>query len=356
MNDNFVYNDDYPTSNDALNPEPFPVPTYESCVRITTRIIDPNGEIRIVNNVLVTTGRRVTPVAASSSSMEDNSNDDDDYSSSSDSSSDSEDSSQNNNNNQNQTNNPIQRAYLVGELKRKAIYGRVYFGHKLEKLSPPIHLSNGSTTATVEWRLSNECVAIKEMEWDKIKRNAQSNSSAEKPEDEMAAMQYFKSSLEQHLGRDVTLEDTNVMIPYDILSDDQNLYSIMPFCDGGELFYIVDARDRFPEDEARYWFQQLLRGIEQLQMAGMCHRDISLENFLADRTGKVYVIDFGMSIKIPMMSDIEHMMVEFPNMGIEGDAINGPPQCDRNKRLLIRPQVRCGKVSITYNSNLLVIQ
>eukprot|EP01083_Nonionella_stella_P000571 1632_1 len=101
-----------------------------------------------------------------------------------------------------------------------------------------------------------------------------------------------------------TMLDTHVMMPMDILSDNRNLYCVMPFCDGGELFDVLGKRHKFPEDEARYWFKQLLNGVETLQKAGICHRDMSLENLLTDKSGTALVIDFGMCLKIPFL-DLE---------------------------------------------------
>jgi serine/threonine protein kinase len=54
------------------------------------------------------------------------------------------------------------------------------------------------------------------------------------------------------------MKDTNIMMPLDLLSDERNLYSIMPYCDGGELFERLDLNERFSEDEARYWMDQVL--------------------------------------------------------------------------------------------------
>jgi serine/threonine protein kinase len=52
--------------------------------------------------------------------------------------------------------------------------------------------------------------------------------------------------------------DTNIMMPLDLLSDERHLYSIMPYCDGGELFERLDMNERFGEEEARYWMTQVL--------------------------------------------------------------------------------------------------
>ena len=54
------------------------------------------------------------------------------------------------------------------------------------------------------------------------------------------------------------MRDTNIIMPLDLLSDERNLYSVMPYCDGGELFERLDLNERFSEAEARYWMDQVL--------------------------------------------------------------------------------------------------
>jgi len=53
--------------------------------------------------------------------------------------------------------------------------------------------------------------------------------------------------------------ESHIMWPMDLLSDDRNLYSVMPYCTGGELFDILEKKNRFSELEARYWMRQILK-------------------------------------------------------------------------------------------------
>lgn len=61
-----------------------------------------------------------------------------------------------------------------------------------------------------------------------------------------------------------TMTATNLMMPLDILSDDGHLYSVMPYCNGGELFEWLDQHEKFPEAQARYWMHQILNVREVL--------------------------------------------------------------------------------------------
>lgn len=67
---------------------------------------------------------------------------------------------------------------------------------------------------------------------------------------------------------------------------------------GGELFSLIRKTKRFPENDARYFFQQLICGLEYLHSAGVTHRDIKLENTLigGSRPGTlIKICDFGYS-------------------------------------------------------------
>ena len=80
---------------------------------------------------------------------------------------------------------------------------------------------------------------------------------------------WFQSTRQHNLSQSATAEspvaqsframrESNIMMPLDLLSDERNLYSIMPYCDGGELFERLDLNERFSEEEARYWMDQVL--------------------------------------------------------------------------------------------------
>ncbi|GAB4817584.1 hypothetical protein N2152v2_004630 [Parachlorella kessleri] len=57
----------------------------------------------------------------------------------------------------------------------------------------------------------------------------------------------------------------------------------MEFAAGGELFDRIATAGRFPEDVARYFFQQLISGVAWCHSNGVCHRDLKLENSLLDK-------------------------------------------------------------------------
>ena len=201
---------------------------------------------------------------------------------------------------------PPQRAYLLQRTLREAIYGQVRYGIVLKRrqLPPNYDASNPGQQPMAEWEVTNERCAVKEMSWQHIRKER--HRLAEDPIKEVSAMQYLKRYLAQCVNGSATSLDssdamlsTHLMLPLDLLSDDRYLYSVMPYCDGGELFDRLDQRQTFSENETRYWMHQILEGLDNLQRAGICHRDMSLENLLVHKDRICLVIDMGMCLRIP---------------------------------------------------------
>lgn len=71
----------------------------------------------------------------------------------------------------------------------------------------------------------------------------------------------------------------------------------MEYAAGGELFDRIVKAGRFCEDEARYFFQQLISGVAWCHRGGVCHRDLKLENTLLDGrpAPRLKICDFGYS-------------------------------------------------------------
>ncbi len=102
---------------------------------------------------------------------------------------------------------------------------------------------------------------------------------AEDPLKEIAAMQL--------LGTD----HPNVLGCIEVLYDLQNINVVMPFCDSGDLFQLLqdtqarnagdgtnnDAPPGLSEGQSRYWFRQIISGIQYMhEQCGICHRYVIL--------------------------------------------------------------------------------
>lgn len=238
------------------------------------------------------------------------------------------------------------RAYWLQSKLHDAIYGQVRYGTALRRLDQSLQImspnsENGSITLnsdnsagggrqewiSVEYVVDSSLaagVAIKEMSWEHIE--AQREQLAEDPIKEVAAMQYLQGWVERdsaarRRGGAMNMfetsdgsddDESHIMMPLDLLSDEESLYSITPYCAGGRLLDIIESKSRFSEPEARYWMHQILKvstdyclqktsafstphthslflsmqGVSVLKKAGVVHRDMSPENLMV-HDGKV---------------------------------------------------------------------
>lgn len=77
----------------------------------------------------------------------------------------------------------------------------------------------------------------------------------------------------------------------------QYLCIAMEYAPGGDMFEYVVKKNGLREDEARWFFQQLIVGLDYCHRMGVVNRDIKLENTLLDSSPRplVKVCDFGYS-------------------------------------------------------------
>jgi len=291
-------NNDYPASqNPTCEPLQFDNPMLRCCVRISTNVRRSDGLIHFCRDtVLVKNGLEVPYSRAGGFvSMDMDNPDNDGYQSSS-----SSDSSKMHNEMEPNNDFPLQNecAYLIleAEVLQDDIHGKVFGGLVLRRRNNI-------------WETTGERCAIKEMPWDTIRRNRRRNLYKD-PSKEMAAMQHFQQFYMSAGGQAntafATMCETKVIVPLDHLYDDQNLYNITPFCADGDLFEALNdpqnLRTHFTEDESRHTLKSILDGLEWLQRAGLCHRDIRLENIMVAQ-GNTVITNMGMCLKIPYRND-----------------------------------------------------
>ena len=254
---------------ESSDPVPFPTAQPIPCARITTRVFHPNrNQIATVQNVLVRTISRSNNNGIGNNNV---SNDDSSNSDMSNSSSISDDDTFDSMMGteavmEEDESTLVQHAYWLQRTIREAIYGRVLFAVVLKRRPRAVAAADGA-----EWEVTSDHCAVKEMAWQHIRRER--NRLAEDPIKEVSAMQHIKNWFEASKQKsDIlptsgdtsvaesfqSMRQSNIMMPLDLLTDERNLYSIMPYCDGGELFERLDLNERFSEEEARYWMDQLL--------------------------------------------------------------------------------------------------
>jgi len=84
-------------------------------------------------------------------------------------------------------------------------------------------------------------------------------------------------------------------ITQDVFATASKIFIVLELVEGGELFEHLVEKKVLPEDEARFFFHQLIDGLVYCQKAGICHRDLKPENLLLDKRGNLKISDFGLS-------------------------------------------------------------
>jgi 5'-AMP-activated protein kinase catalytic alpha subunit len=87
----------------------------------------------------------------------------------------------------------------------------------------------------------------------------------------------------------------NIIQLYEIIETSQQLYLIMEYASGGELFSYIVKQSRLKEKEACEYFQQIIAGVEYFHKLNVVHRDLKPENLLFDHNRHIKIVDFGLS-------------------------------------------------------------
>ncbi|KAL8887985.1 MAG: hypothetical protein Q9192_006247 [Flavoplaca navasiana] len=95
------------------------------------------------------------------------------------------------------------------------------------------------------------------------------------------------------------IEHPNVINLYDVWENRGELYLVLEWIEGGELFNHITNYGRLPEYEAVRIFRQIIAGLSYCHRFHICHRDLKPENILMDRNGNIKIVDFGMAVLQP---------------------------------------------------------
>ncbi|XP_033607919.1 5'-AMP-activated protein kinase catalytic subunit alpha-2 isoform X2 [Cryptotermes secundus] len=91
---------------------------------------------------------------------------------------------------------------------------------------------------------------------------------------------------------------------YQVISTPTDIFMIMEYVSGGELFDYIVKHGKLKEYEARRFFQQIISGVDYCHRHMIVHRDLKPENLLLDHNLHVKIADFGLS---NMMMDGEFL-------------------------------------------------
>nr|AFK47198.1 unknown [Medicago truncatula] len=120
---------------------------------------------------------------------------------------------------------------------------------------------------------------------------------------ELVAMKYIErgQKIDENVAREIinhrSLRHPNIIRFKEAVLTPTHLAIVMEYAAGGELFERICNAGRSSEDEARYFFQQLISGVHYCHAMQICHRDLKLENTLLDGSPapRLKICDFGYS-------------------------------------------------------------
>ncbi|KAF2156052.1 Pkinase-domain-containing protein [Myriangium duriaei CBS 260.36] len=95
------------------------------------------------------------------------------------------------------------------------------------------------------------------------------------------------------------LNHPNVVSLIEVLDDpdEDSLYMVLEMCKKGVVMKVGldETADPYDEETCRYWFRDLVLGLEYLHHQGIIHRDLKPDNCLITHDDVLKIVDFGVS-------------------------------------------------------------
>ncbi|KAJ1674519.1 Serine/threonine-protein kinase MRCK alpha, partial [Spiromyces aspiralis] len=133
-----------------------------------------------------------------------------------------------------------------------------------------------------------------------------------------------KASLLRQRNQTAFLEERDVLISgqdspwfpnlHSAFQDKDNLYLVMEYVPGGDLFSMLDRSENavLDEDTTRHYVAEIVLAIEQLHKLGYAHRDIKPQNLLIDAQGHIKLADFGSCVQIKYIGSSDIVGASIP--------------------------------------------
>ncbi|SCU87522.1 LADA_0E04500g1_1 [Lachancea dasiensis] len=81
--------------------------------------------------------------------------------------------------------------------------------------------------------------------------------------------------------------------------DSEQVFMIMDYIEGGELFSLLRKSQRFPNPVAKFYAAEVCLALEYMHSQDIIYRDLKPENVLLDKNGHVKITDFGFAKHVP---------------------------------------------------------
>lgn len=89
------------------------------------------------------------------------------------------------------------------------------------------------------------------------------------------------------------LNHAHIIRLYEVIETQKELYLVLEYAPGGELFDYLVSHGRMKEKDARVLFRQMVAAVRFCHRHKVVHRDLKAENLLLDLDMNVKIADFG---------------------------------------------------------------
>ena len=108
-------------------------------------------------------------------------------------------------------------------------------------------------------------------------------------------MEHRQLAIEREIVVMKLIDHPNVMRLYDVWETSAELFLVLEYVQGGELFEYLCEKGRLPTTEALGYFQQIISAVDYCHRFNIAHRDLKPENILLDKDHNIKIADFGMA-------------------------------------------------------------
>jgi serine/threonine protein kinase len=121
-----------------------------------------------------------------------------------------------------------------------------------------------------------------------------------------AKCEKFKLGVDREITTMKLMHHPNIMGIYDVYQGDRELYLVLEYVEGGELFDFLVNRGRMQPDRALVYFKQIIAGLNYAHTFSIVHRDLKPENILIQSIEPpiIKIADWGMAAFNPPSSQL----------------------------------------------------
>ncbi|MBN8550801.1 MAG: DUF2789 family protein [Deltaproteobacteria bacterium] len=114
------------------------------------------------------------------------------------------------------------------------------------------------------------------------------------------------------------LRHPNIITIFEVNHDRDTPYIVMDYVEGESLDTVIEVGGKLAPAQMVQYLAQAAAGLDYAHSRGVVHRDIKPSNLLVDKSGNVFILDFGIASINESFPDADASSVVTPIMGTPG--------------------------------------